>query len=185
MKKALMAMILALAATGASQADESKKVDATKPAPSAEPSEPALLPGGADVKRLKSILEGMGYDVKESKNNKGATFLHFTLPAAGFDFHPSLVLSPNRGLVWINVPIRIPKDIPNEVLVKMLEANGAMSPYLFKKSGEFWYLSGGQLNKDTTPKALREFIENAAWYLKHHEGLWNDKKWPATKVSSK
>jgi len=127
----------------AGSAGEEKKADA----PAASP----LLPGGADFKRVREMLEGLGHEVKEVEPG----FLTIKASVAGGQFSPTFALSPDRSVLWVNVYLVSAKSIPAGVLEKMLMANNTHNPSVFKIVHGYVMMSGMMTNRYMTPQKLK------------------------------
>lgn len=140
-------------------------------------------PGQQTIQTLKPMIENLGYQPKEFKNDKGEiTRYLIAAVSGGRNWNISLEISPNQQNLWIYAdlaPIADTNQVPREVLFDMLKANEKMGPshFAFNEKIKMFVLYHPVSNRGITPKLVRERIELVARQVEDHERLWNPKLW--------
>lgn len=142
-------------------------------------------PGQQTMQSLKAMIENLGYQPKELKNDKGVVTRYLlTVASGGGQWKVIAEISPNQENLWIYANLAQVTDInqaPREVLADMLKANEKLGPsfFAFSEKAQNFVLFQALTNRGITPKLLRERIEMVARQVDGNERLWNPKQWPS------
>jgi hypothetical protein len=161
---------------------------ATTRAPAQKPpaGEPKTEPAPLTLEALKNMLDQMGYEYEEGKDDKGQVRNYtVTIARDSWTFVITLSVSGNQELVWLFAPLKKLNDteqVPSSILLKMLSVNGDQGPPMFEfneRTNRF-ALSMPLLNRGVTPAILRKSLDRLTTQIRGTESLWNADKWPAS-----
>lgn len=142
-------------------------------------------PGQQNMSSLKTMIENLGYDYKEFKNDKGElSYYLLTVRSGSGTWKIVTEISPNQENLWIYAELAAISDInqvPRDILVNMLKFND-IGPVFFayNEKAKSFFLYHAMTNRGVTPKLLRERIGEVARHVEVQEKLWNPKMWTST-----
>ena len=158
-------------------------------------------PGGAKepeitMEVLKEWLDQLGYEFKENryktkvkdtdgKETEQEVMGGYLVPmsrvgASGlsWNFDIAIAFSGNKQFIWVHQGFGVIKNIPQGILLKMLNANSQMGPLRFEIfDNDFVRLSGGFPVKGFNRVLLRSQIEALANSAALTDKLWWPKNW--------
>jgi hypothetical protein len=142
-------------------------------------------PGQQTMASLRTLIENMGYDYKEYKNDKGElSYFLLTVRSGGGSWKVMVELSPNQENLWIYAelaPISDINEVPRDVLVNMLKFNDSGPVFFgYNEKVKSFHLYQALANRGVTPKLLRERIGDVAQHVGTQEKLWNPRLWTST-----
>lgn len=148
--------------------------------------QPPSTEGQLTMSSLKMMIENLGYEFKEFKNDKGVVNEYLlTVPRGGANWKIFVTISPNQENVWVFAdlaPIADLNNVPRDILVDMLKANETMGPtyFAYNEKIKLFVLYHVVTNRGVTAKLLRERVESVANQVDVKEKLWNPKLWSGT-----
>jgi len=93
---------------------------------------PSLVPQSdtIDAPKLKSMIEGLGYEVKEINKEVGKEKFEFTLRTEGFNVPVGAEISPSKNYIWFTVFLgKPPTDVAKHTA--LLKQNQKVQPNFF------------------------------------------------------
>lgn len=120
---------------------------------------------------LKTMLSGLGYEVKEP----GTTTYEIPLTSDGLNIPTRVFLAKSKTKVWLSVAL-MTKDgvakLTRDDLQKILEKNVDIGPCHFMIDGGFLKMKLPIDNRDITPAILRSELDYLAARVADSKDLW-------------
>lgn len=133
--------------------------------------------------KLAEMLEGLGYETKQTRTSTGRLTCTFTMTVDAWEFKPSFELSEDKSVLWLVVGLQKlpdPARPPGEILLRLLKENEKDTKFFsVSVTTNIIRLSMPIPNHDVTPASLRRCLEQFKRRIGQTEELWNPKKWPA------
>lgn len=133
--------------------------------------------------RLVEFLEGLGYEVKETKNSNGSITANLTMEVGTWTLYPTVSLSPDKTVIWVTVGlVKLEKGIPDDIIVKIFAENEKdLKFFSMNPSTRLLKINLPLPNFDNiTPAYFREQMEFMKKRIATTEDLWNPKKWSSS-----
>lgn len=129
-------------------------------------------PSKLDDAALKSMLSGLGYEVKEP----GTTTYELALTAGGLNIPTRVFLSKSKTKVWLSVALMSKEDVEKqsrEQLLKLLQANVDVGPSHFMIDNGMLKLKMAVDNRAITPAILRSELDYLTARVVETKALWS------------
>lgn len=125
-----------------------------------------------DPAGLKSMVVGLGYEVKDIGTEPGKEKYEFVVTTEGFNVPLGVEISPSKNYIWLTANLGATKETTD--YQGLMKANGIVQPCLF------YVTKGGTLmiamaveNRDVTPAWLRKGINKVAGDVSAQASVWN------------
>ena len=184
----VLAVLLGVAGVGMS-GDGSDKPDTPKPKVKAKEKESG---GALTATELNTLLENMGYEVKEAKNDKkeviGGSIKY---EGKGYTYTVSLMLSPNQSWVWITIWLAQPPNpkIPADKLKLLMSINDEIGPccFTYNPSNNYFRLKTPIYNRGIKAPIIRAMLKQMDDTMANpkYAAAWNPAKWEDEKPKEK
>lgn len=138
-----------------------------------------------DNAKLKTMLEGMGYQFSEQNYDTGLPYFRLTVPYQDIDYKVDLTIKRDGSLLWIIINLKtapMGEKIPKDILIGMLQENYLNSDrifYAFNQADGHFRLKGSLPTSSLQPIDLRRAVDEAVHRCNHTYKLWNPDEWPA------
>jgi hypothetical protein len=137
---------------------------------------------------IKKMLDDMGYDFKEGKSKDPKTGdeklwgYSVTIKEGTWTYAFNLSMSGNKEWIYLTSWLRQPKDVPPDIMKKILLKNSSIGPSSFEMMDSGWIrLSCPIYNHGINRKSLRTIFGYFTGDIQSTEPLWNPEKWQAVK----
>lgn len=123
--------------------------------------------------QLRSMLEQLGYEVKDLVKDAGKEKYTVTVTRGGLDIPIAYEISSNNGYIWLTVNLG---DAPSESSSKnaaLLRQNGKIQPCQFYVTEKGLLMMGFPVeNKNVTNALLRQRTDTIADNVSKTEDIW-------------
>lgn len=149
--------------------------------------DPEDAPRKVTPSRLRTMLENMGYDFTEEKDNDGVPQFKLKIPRDGWTFSFRIAFSPDRSTVWLIGSLReVPAgtQVPPTIFRQMMEKHATtMGRTFFSMQGHWFYLNRSVSPVGLTPQILRGEIDTFCSQIRDTATLWDPTKWPKPRAA--
>ncbi len=150
--------------------------------PAAEPSsEGAKVLTGPE---LVKMLEGLGYEPKELKDDKNAvTGGQFKFEGKSYTYAPSFILSPNGDWIWLSVWLKALPDpkVPGDKCKQLLKINDEWGPgyFAYNEANNMFRFKLPIYNRGIKPALLKGMLSLMDSTLSYEDAAkaWDPDKW--------
>jgi len=138
--------------------------------------------GRVDAAGLKALLNTLGYQPRESRNEAGVEYEIVIRAADTRAITTRITLSKDGALVWLVAWIkRVPpnRTISGNAVLNMLIENDAIGPthFSYNEGRRWFFLNKPVVNVDLTAERLRGEIAHLGATVSRTEGLWDPDRW--------
>jgi len=148
---------------------------------SAAAEEPSAT-GRVDVEGLKALLNTLGYQPREARNESGVEYEIVVRPPDARAITTRVTLSKDGTLVWLVAWLkRVPagRTISGNAVLGMLIENDAIGPthFSYNEGRRWFFLNKPVANVDLTAERLRGEIAHLGATVSRTEALWDPDRW--------
>lgn len=138
--------------------------------------------GRVDATGLKALLNTLGYQPRESRNEGGVEYEIVLRAADTRAITTRVTLSKDGALVWLVAWLkRVPtnRTISGNAVLGMLIENDAIGPthFSYNEGRRWFFLNKPVVNVDLTAERLRGEITHLGATVSRTEGLWDPDRW--------
>ena len=138
--------------------------------------------GRVDVAGLKTLLNTLGYQPRESRNETGVEYEIVIRAADTRAITTRVTLSKDGALVWLVAWLkRVPanRTISGNAVLGMLIENDAIGPthFSYNEARRWFFLNKPVVNADLTAERLRGEIAHLGATVSRTEPLWDADRW--------
>ena len=138
--------------------------------------------GRVDAPGLKTLLNALGYQPRESRNEAGVEYEIVIRAADTRAITTRVTLSKDGALVWLVAWLkRVPpnRTISGNAVLNMLIENDAIGPahFSYNEGRRWFFLNKPVVNVDLTAERLRGEIAHLGATVSRTEGLWDPDRW--------
>jgi len=138
--------------------------------------------GRVDAAGLKALLNTLGYQPRESRNEAGVEYEIVLRAADTRAITTRVTLSKDGALVWLVAWLkRVPtnRTISGNAVLGMLIENDAIGPthFSYNEGRRWFFLNKPVVNVDLTAERLRGEFTHLGATVSRTEGLWDPDRW--------
>jgi hypothetical protein len=138
--------------------------------------------GRVDAAGLKTLLNTLGYQPRESRNEAGVEYEIVIRAADTRAITTRVTLSKDGDLVWLVAWLkRVPtnRTISGNAVLGMLIENDAIGPthFSYNEGRRWFFLNKPVVNLNLTAERLRGEIAHLGATVSRTEGLWDPDRW--------
>jgi hypothetical protein len=135
-----------------------------------------------DAAGLKALLNTLGYQPRESRNEAGVEYEIVLRAADTRAITTRVTLSKDGALVWLVAWLkRVPtnRTISGNAVLGMLIENDAIGPthFSYNEGRRWFFLNKPVVNVDLTAERLRGEFTHLGATVSRTEGLWDPDRW--------
>lgn len=125
-----------------------------------------------DAASLKSMIVGLGYEVKDIGTEVGKEKYEFTVKTTGFNVPMGAEISPSKNYIWLTASLGQVKETTK--FRELLRANGVVQPTQFYiTSKDNLMIALAIENHGVTPVWMRKGIDKVAKDVGDQASAWN------------
>ena len=145
--------------------------------------------GRITAESLKTILEGLGYDITEKdevKDTTGKVIGYSISLEKGYTFHPQITISGDQSNLWFVfnlMAVPDPATVPSKILLGLMTANDRIYPGYFGyyAKDNLFTMKSFMANKGLKAKDVKLQLETMGANANAYDTLWNSTKWEGSK----
>lgn len=127
-----------------------------------------------DAPKLKTVIEGLGYEVTYLNKEEGKEKFQFKVTKSGFDIPIAAEFSASKNYIWLTVFLGASK--PTLKFEEMLKQNFKIQPCLFYITEKGNLMMGiATDNRSVSPAVMKRNLEKLAEDAANTSELWSDK----------
>jgi len=126
-----------------------------------------------DARKLKDMLTGMGYTVKDLNTEVGKEKYEVSITTTGFNVPISYEISPSKNFIWLIANLGKPKDETSTANAALLKQNGKIQPCQFYITEKGNLMMGLAVeNRGLTPAIMKRHTEKITNDVSNTASYW-------------
>ena len=129
-------------------------------------------PKQLDAAGLKSMIEGLGYEVKDLVTDPGKEKYEFVVKTNGFNVPLGGEISPSKNYIWLTANLGAVKT--STKYEELLRANSAIQPsFFYVTKSNYLMIALAIENRGVTPSWLKKGIDKVGNDVEAQASVWN------------